>query len=72
MTELPVIASVVEGYGEVAALPLLVRRVALEVFNVAALEISKPHRVPRNQMTSQILQRAVETQEARVTNGEES
>lgn len=68
MTGLHVIASVVEGYGEVTALPLLVRRIAMEVFDVAAVDISKPHRVPRNQMTSHILQRAVETQSARVEN----
>lgn len=39
MSEPPTIASVVEGYGEVAALPLLVRRVALEVFDCASLEL---------------------------------
>lgn len=69
MTSMPVIASVVEGYGEVSALPLLVRRVAFEVYDIAALEISKPHRVPRNQMTSQTLRHAVEMQSARVSGG---
>lgn len=70
MMGMPVIASVVEGFGEVAALPLLVRRIALEVYDVASVEISKPHRIPRNQMISPVLQRAVETQSARiVSNG---
>lgn len=64
-----VIASIVEGYGEVAALPLLVRKVALEVYGIAAVEIAKPHRVPRNQMQSQVLCRAAEMQRARIVNG---
>lgn len=66
MSEIPVIASIVEGFGEVDAIPVLVRRVAFEVFGCSGVEISKPHRVPRNQMVGPTMCRAVAMQSARV------
>ncbi|NJP34111.1 DUF4276 family protein [Micromonospora thermarum] len=68
MSAPPTIASIVEGYGEVSALPVLVRRIALEVFGCATVELSKPHRVPRNQMVGPTMCRAVEMQTARIAN----
>ncbi len=43
------VASVVEGHGDVKALPVLARRVA-EAVGVFDLTIPQPHRCPRNEM----------------------
>lgn len=45
------VACVVEGHGDVQALPLLVRRVAQEA-EVFDLTILHPHRVPRNRLVA--------------------
>lgn len=67
MTESVTIASVVEGHGDVAALPILVRRVANECYDCYDVLIPKPHRVPRNQMVKgDFLRRAVAMQSVRV------
>jgi hypothetical protein len=65
-TELLRIASIVEGHGEVYALPELLRRIAREVYG---LEVATPtpHRVARSSMTSGSgLARAVQLQDRRV------
>jgi hypothetical protein len=62
------IASVVEGHGEVSAVPALVRKVASECFDCHVVNLPKPHRVPRGQMvTGDHLARALQLQAARVT-----
>ncbi|WP_435586520.1 DUF4276 family protein [Micromonospora aurantiaca (nom. illeg.)] len=61
-----VVASIVEGYGEVEALPILIRRVAGEVFGDYGVEVSKPHRISRGQMVGPTVRRAVEMQSARI------
>ncbi|ASR56126.1 DUF4276 family protein [Cellulomonas sp. PSBB021] len=65
-----VIASVVEGHGEVQGLPVLLRRIAAERHDCNAL-VSKPHRVPRGKMTHRPteLQAAVRLQAARLPDG---
>ncbi|GAA4400785.1 hypothetical protein [Tsukamurella soli] len=66
MSELPVIVSVVEGYGEVPSLPVLLRRVALEVHGTLC-EVPTPHRLPSGNMRKpDELARAVRTQAQRV------
>jgi hypothetical protein len=68
MTEWVTIASVVEGHGDVAALPLLIRRVAIECYGCYDVLVPKPHRVPRTQMVrGDFLQRAVTMQSMRIT-----
>jgi len=62
-----VIASIVEGYGEVAALPILIRKIAYEVHSAYDVEVMKPHRVPRGQMTGESLCRAVALQSGRIS-----
>lgn len=67
MTGTATIASIVEGHGEVQALPLLLRRIAAELFSVH-VHVPPPHRVKRNQMTTgDLLSRAARTQVSRVT-----
>ncbi len=67
MTTTPTIASVVEGHGEVSALPVLVRRIARVVYGHDYIEVTPPHRVPRGQMIKgDTLARAVRMQSARV------
>lgn len=64
------IATVVEGAGEIEALPLLVRRIAGEVFGRWDVDLPRPHRLPRGQMTTgENLRVAVRVQSARVRTG---
>src|SRR5262245_4828965 len=66
MIRAPVIASIVEGFGEVAALPVLVGRIAWEMFGVPYVELPQPHRLARNKMTMSVeLTRAARVQSAR-------
>lgn len=59
-----VVASIVEGYGEVEAVPILLRRLAPE------LRIARPIRVKRQQITSEsALARAARIAEANVCEG---
>jgi len=62
-----VIASIVEGHGEVTGLPVLLRRIAAERHNVH-VDVLKPHRVPRANMVRRTdeLQKAVRLQANRV------
>lgn len=46
----PVIASVVEGHGEIAALPTLIRRIALEMYETY-VESPRPFRLSKGKMT---------------------
>jgi Domain of unknown function (DUF4276) len=46
---------VVEGYGDVKAAPLLVRRIAQEIFGRYDVEVARPFRLARGRMTSQHL-----------------
>lgn len=57
------IASVVEGYGEVQALPILLRRIADEAFFYDR-DIRTPHRIARTSMTREKVADAVRTQRA--------
>lgn len=59
------IGSVVEGHGEVQALPILIRRIAadLGIFNC---DIRTPHRIGRDHMTGPKVARAVRVQQAAV------
>jgi hypothetical protein len=60
------IASIVEGHGEVHALPELIRRIAWERFG-AYVQVPRPHRVPRaNMIKGPDLDRAVRLQGGRV------
>jgi hypothetical protein len=45
-----VIAPVVEGHGEVSAIPVLVRRLAEHLVPGVAVDVRKPHRVPRSRL----------------------
>lgn len=66
MSGAPVIASVVEGYGEVSAVPVLVRRIGREIFGVEVTCLT-PHRLPRGRMEKESeLGRALMLQGARV------
>ncbi|WP_440066023.1 DUF4276 family protein [Streptosporangium sp. OZ121] len=51
MTEAVTIAAIVEGEGEVAALPVLLRRIALEL-SVWTIRIPTPRRVPRSKLVA--------------------
>ena len=54
---------IVEGHGEVRAVPVLIRRVASEICNIHDVHVLHPHRVPRGRMVAQDareLERAVE------------
>ena len=44
------IATIVEGHGEVEAVPILLRRIAESVSPETALEIPRPIRIPRNKV----------------------
>ena len=67
MGAMPVVASVVEGQGEVSALPELMRRVAREQF-ATEIDCQKPHRVPRDRMVdgNTFLAEAVRLQSGRI------
>lgn len=57
------VTSVVEGYGEVAALPLLIRRIAEDHGQYPLVD--KPHRINRADFTSDKLKRAYRLQRLR-------
>lgn len=66
-TATPTIAAIVEGYGEVAALPVLLRRIAGEVHGTYHIHVPRPFRVNRSLMTrSDELAKAVQFMSARV------
>lgn len=44
----PVIATIVEGHGEVQALPVLLRRLAVQLHPSGYVDAATPHRVPRD------------------------
>ncbi|MGA2835080.1 MAG: DUF4276 family protein [Acidimicrobiales bacterium] len=44
------IASIVEGHGEVDALPILVRRIGARIAGVESLNLPRPFRVPRDRL----------------------
>jgi hypothetical protein len=51
---------IVEGHGEVAAVPILLRRFAYEVFETYEFEVLTPHRLPKDRMnTASHLENAV-------------
>jgi hypothetical protein len=61
-----VVASVVEGHGEVAALPVLLRRV-FEGVDIYGINARRPHRLPRGKFTKDDqLRRAVDIQSAAI------
>lgn len=61
------LAAIVEGHGEVEAVPILIERILNERAPGAAIDIlRKPHRVPRGKMLSAELARAIELQARRV------
>ena len=61
------LALIVEGHGEVRALPILVRRLLGHLGAEPMPEILPPHRVPRGRLVKEAeLQRAVELQARRV------
>jgi len=47
---LPVLVPIVEGQGEVAAVPLLLRRIAIGIGGVSSLEVRRPIRVSRSKI----------------------
>lgn len=66
MTGQAVIGAVVEGHGEVQAVPELLRRIAREVFG-QEVRCLVPHRIPRSKITDeQELGRALRLQASRV------
>lgn len=44
------VAPIVEGHGEVSAVPILLRRIFQELFDFTAVEILRPIRQPRNKL----------------------
>ena len=63
------IASVVEGHGEVPALPILLRRVVAEILGPQALiDIPRPHRIPKSNLIKEggKLEQAVQFAAAKV------
>ena len=66
MTSVPVLGTVVEGHGEVAAVPVLLRRIALDIFDTN-VEVPPPFRLRRSQMAdSGLVSRASKVAAARV------
>ncbi len=62
------IACIVEGHGEVQALPALLRRVGYEIDPGAQLRVPQPYRVNRSSLVRpEMLERVVQTQADRVT-----
>lgn len=45
-----VIAPIVEGHGEVSAVPVLIRRVVERIAPGVAVDVRRPHRVPRSRL----------------------
>lgn len=67
MTDRTVIATIVEGHGEVRALPVLIRKIAAEEFGRWDVDLPQPHRLKRTQMTLRAeLHRAALVQRERV------
>lgn len=61
MTEPIALASIVEGHGEVQALPILLRRIANEVLAGAPVQVLQPIRIPKSTLVRPgELERAVE------------
>ena len=44
---------IVEGHGEVHAVPVLFRRIAFEICRRYDVQVLRPHRVPRGRMVAQ-------------------
>lgn len=66
MSPVPRVAAIVEGHGEVKAAPVLIRRIAAEVYQ-APVEVLPPHRLPRAKICmSAEIDRALRLQVARV------
>lgn len=67
-----VVAPIVEGHGEVRAVPLLLRRIAFEICGRAEIHVLPPHRIPRNRIVSEAgsddLTRAVELAVRKIRN----
>ncbi|MEX2617426.1 MAG: DUF4276 family protein [Alphaproteobacteria bacterium] len=64
------IYSIVEGHGEVRAVPVLLRRIAQEFCGIYDLDILDPHRVPRGRMlsdNSEDLKKAIELGKRRIS-----
>jgi hypothetical protein len=47
------VALIVEGHGDVAAVPVLLRRIAAEVAAVRLTEVPRPIRIPRNRIVKE-------------------
>jgi hypothetical protein len=64
------IYAIVEGHGEVTAVPVLLRRLAHERFERHDVEVFRPHRVPKGKiLNSQDLERAATLGRRRITEG---
>lgn len=61
-----VIASIVEGHGDALAVPILIRRIAAEIYDLYDVQIKPPHRVPRATMKGEQLRKAIQLQGDRV------
>jgi hypothetical protein len=60
------VGAIVEGYGDVEAVPILVRRVALEIYGIP-VDVQKPHRLARSKIgIAAELDRALQLHVARV------
>jgi hypothetical protein len=60
MSPLP-IACIIEGHGEVQAVPILIRRIALTIDSALSIDVKPPLRVPRSKLIQENeLERAVE------------
>jgi hypothetical protein len=56
-----IVAPIVEGHGDSQAVPVLLRRIANELYAFYALEVLRPIRMPRTKATNEVeLRRAVE------------
>jgi Domain of unknown function (DUF4276) len=60
MSPLP-IACIVEGHGEVQAVPILIRRIALTIDSALSIDVKSPLRIPRSKLIQEKeVERAVE------------
>lgn len=67
MTDVPVLATIVEGHGELKAVPVLLRRIALEIYGTY-VEVPPPFRLRRSQMTdADLVSRAARVASARIS-----
>ncbi|AYD89536.1 DUF4276 family protein [Actinomyces lilanjuaniae] len=64
----PCVGAVVEGHGEVSALPVLIRRIA-EEHGHYGVRTTQPHRLPRAEMTGSKVAKAVRMQRLRAGQG---